>query len=144
MISEKICLCQVKPSSDPSTAIQTFIVDAMRVVRMISIKSAEPQIILLRAKDVFSYIHGLPGSNLHFVFDNYSLLEDPIKVLSKGRVDRGYGRKISSLNQALLKVEWQDFLTNHRNKEQLNSFLADHFLSDEKVTRKTIYVTNSS
>ena len=23
------CLCQVKPSSDPSTAIQTFIVDAM-------------------------------------------------------------------------------------------------------------------
>ena len=32
------CLCQVKPSSDPSTAIQKSIVDAMRVVRMISIK----------------------------------------------------------------------------------------------------------
>ena len=28
------CLCQVKPSIEPSTAIQTSIVDAMRVVRM--------------------------------------------------------------------------------------------------------------
>ena len=92
------CLCQVKPSNDPSTAIQTSIVDAMRVGRMISIKNANPPIFLSWAKNVFSYIHGLPGDNLHIVFDNYSHPEDPTKVLSKGRVDRGYERKISSLN----------------------------------------------
>ena len=139
------CLCQVKPSSDPSTAIQTSIVDVMRVVRMISIKNTNPPIFLSRAKNVFSYIHGLPGDNLNIAFDNYSLHEDPTKVLSKGRVDRGYERKISCLNQALSKLdEWQDFLTNHRNKEQLCSLLADYFLSDEIVKGKAIYVTNSS
>ena len=40
------CLCQVMPSSDPSTAIQTSIVDAVRVVRMISIKNVSPPIFL--------------------------------------------------------------------------------------------------
>ena len=113
LVSEEVCLCQVKPSSDPSTAIPTSIVDAMRVVRMISIKNVSPPIFLSWAKNAFSYIHGLPGDNLHFVFDNYSLPEDPIKVLSKGRPDRGYERKTSSLNQALPKLEWPDFLTNH-------------------------------
>ena len=73
------CLCQVKPSSDPSAAIQMSIVDAMRVVRMISMKNANPPIFLSWAKNVFSYIHGLPGENLHIVFDNYSLPEDPTK-----------------------------------------------------------------
>ena len=44
---------------------------------------------------------------LNIIFDNYSHPEDPPKVLSKGRVDRGYERKISSLNQALPKLdEW--------------------------------------
>ena len=70
---------------------------------MISIKNANPQIFTLWAKMFFSYIHGLPGDNLHFAFDKYSLHVDPIKVLTKGRVDRGYERKIFSLNQALPK-----------------------------------------
>ena len=83
------------------------------VVRMISIKNVSPPIFLLWTKNVFSYIHGLPWDNLHFVFDNYSPPEDPIKVLSKENSDRGYKGKISSLNQALPKLEWQDFLTNH-------------------------------
>ena len=113
LVSEEVCLCQVKPSSDPSTAVPTSIVDAMRVVRMISIKNVSPPIFLLWTKNVFSYIHGLPWDNLHFVFDNYSPPEDPIKVLSKENSDRGYKGKISSLNQALPKLEWQDFLTNH-------------------------------
>ena len=112
---------------------------------MISIKNANPPIFLSWAKNVFSYIHRLPGDNLHIVFDNYSHLEDLTKVLSKGRVDRGYERKISSLNQALPKLdEWQDFLTDNRYKEQLCSLLADYFVSDEIVTRKTIYVTKGS
>ena len=76
------------------------------------------------------------------IFDNYSLPEDPTKVLSKRRVDTGYERKISNLNQALTKLdEWQGFLTNDRNKEQLCSLLADYFVSDEIVTGKAIYDT---
>ena len=52
--------------------------------------------------------------------------------------------KISSLNQALPKLdEWQDFPTNDRNKELL-SLVANYFVSDEKVTGKTIYVTKAS
>ena len=89
LVSEEVCLCPIKPSSDPSTAIQTSIVDAMRVVGRISIKNANPPICLLWTKNVFSYIHGLPGDNVHFVFDHYSLPEDPVEVLSKGRVDKG-------------------------------------------------------
>ena len=52
---------------------------------------------------------------------------------------------MSSLNQALPKLdEWQDFLTNDRDKEQLWSLLADYFASDKIVTGKTIYVTKGS
>ena len=72
---------------------------------MISIKNSDPPIFLLWAKNVFSYIHGLPGDNLHIVFDNYSLPEDPTKNLSKERVDKGYERKMFSLNQALPKLD---------------------------------------
>ena len=61
--------------------------------------------LLCGQKCFFSYIHGLPGDNLHFAFNNYSLHVDPIKVLTKGRVDRGYERKIFSLNQALPKQD---------------------------------------
>ena len=97
------------------------------------------------AKNAFSYIHDLPRDNLNIIFDNYGLREDPTKVSSKGRVDWGYERTISSLNQALLKLdEWQDFFTNNRNKEQLCSLLADYFISDEIVTGKTIYITKGS
>ena len=71
---------------------------------MISIKNANPPIFLSWAKNVFSYIHGLSGDNLHIVF-LYSLPEDPTKVLTKGRVDKGYKIKISSLNQAPPKLD---------------------------------------
>ena len=68
----------------------------------------------------FSDIHCLSGENLHVIFGNYSLPEDPTKVFSKGRVAKGYERKIFSLNQVLPKLDkWQDFLTIDRNKEQL-------------------------
>ena len=119
----------------------------MRLVRIISIKNANPAIFFswTKTKNIFSYIHGLLGDNLNIVFDNYSLPEVPTKVLPKGRVYRGYEREISSLNQALPELhEWQDFLTNDRQKEQLCSLLADYFVSDEIVTGKTVYVTKGS
>ena len=115
----------MKPSSDPSKVTKTSIVDVMQIVRMISTKNANPPIFLSLAKNVFSYIYALPGDNSHVASHNYNLPEDPTKVLSKGRVDRGYEMKITSLNQALPKLdEWQDFLTNDRNKEQPCSLLA--------------------
>ena len=93
----------------------------------------------------FSDIHCLSGENLHVIFGNYSLPEDPTKVFSKGRVAKGYERKIFSLNQVLPKLDkWQDFLTIDRNKEQLCSLLADYFVSDKIVTWKIIYVTKGS
>ena len=46
------CLCKAKPLSDPPTAIQTSIVDAMGVVRMISIKNANPPLFLSWEKNV--------------------------------------------------------------------------------------------
>ena len=101
-------------------------------------------IFLSWAQNVFSHIHGLPGDKLHIVFDNYSLYEDPTKVLSKG-VDRRYERKISSLNQGLPKLgEWQDFLIKDRDKEQHCSLLAGYFVSDKIATGKTIYATKGS
>ena len=48
-------------------------------------------------------------------------------------------------SQALPKFdEWQDFLTNDRNKEQLCSLLVNYFVSDKIVTEKTIYATKGS
>ena len=75
----------------------------------------------------------------------YNLPEDPTKVLTKGRFDKGYKMKISSLNQAPPKLyEQQDFLTNDRNKEQLCSVPAGCFVSDKIITGKTIYVSKGS
>ena len=112
---------------------------------MISIKNANPPIFLSWGKNVFSYIYALPGGNFHVVSDNYNLPEDPTNVLSKGRVDRGYERKITSLNQALPKLdELQDFLTNDRNKEQLCSLLATILFLMKKSQGKIIYVTRGS
>ena len=53
LVSEEICLCHIKPSSEPSTATQTTIVDVMGVVRMISIENSNPLIFLLWTKKVF-------------------------------------------------------------------------------------------
>ena len=77
--------------SDPSTAIQRSIVDTMRVLRMISIEKADPPDFLLWAKNVF-FRYPWPSRRqlIHIVFDNCSLPEDPTKVLSMRRVDRGY------------------------------------------------------
>ena len=134
--------CPVEPSNTASVTIRTSVVDAMRVVRMIPVQDVDPPTFLSWAKNVFSYIHGLPGDVLHIVFDNYSLIDDSTKVVSKGRVDRGFERKISSLNQTLPNVdEWQDFLTNDRDKDQICNLLADYYTSDELVTTKKIYVT---
>ena len=51
-------------------------------------------------------------------------------------------RKISKLTQLLPKLnEWQNFLTNAKNKYQVCILLANIFTSEELTTSKTIYVT---
>ena len=121
-------------------AIQKSIVDVMRVVKMISIKNADPS--FFRGQKMFFHISVAFPETTYISFLIITAFLRIQQVLSKGRVDRRYERKISTLNQALPKLdEWQDFLTNDRNKEQLCSLLADYFVSDEKVMGKRIYVT---
>ena len=135
-------LCPEKPSSEPAPTIHSSAVDAMRVVRLIPINDANPPTFLTWAKRVFNYIESLPGQVVHVVFDNYSQVDDPTKILSKGRENKGIERKISNLNQILPKLnEWQDFLTNDTNKYQIFNLLADLFTSADISTRKIIYVT---
>ena len=88
-----------KSSKEVPSDINTSIVDMMRVVRMIPISEAKPPTFLEWAKSIGKYLLGLPGKNLHLVFDNYSPVEDRSKVLSKGRPNDGQERKIASLNQ---------------------------------------------
>ena len=77
------CLCQVKPSSDPSTAIQTFIVDAMWVVRMISIKTANPPIFFRGQKMFFHISIAFPETTYRSFL---IITEDLPKVSSKGEL----------------------------------------------------------
>ena len=135
-------LCPEKPTKHPSLTICSSVVDAMRVVRFIPINDTNPTTFLSWAKKISGYIESLPGEVVHIVFDNYSPVDNPSKVLSKGRPNKGIERKISNLNQMLPKLnEWQDFLTNDKNKFQICNLLADYFTSADITTRKTIYVT---
>ena len=127
-----------KLTKDPPAAIQSSVVDAMRVVRLIPITGASSPPFLPWAKRVFRYLEALPGEILHIVFDDYSPVGDPTKVLSNGRANKGKERKIAYLNQVLPKTnEWQDFLTNDKSKYQICSFS----ISSGITTNKTIYVT---
>ena len=120
--------------------ISVSIVDAMRVVRIIKIDDLKPPTFLTWAKNVFSYIEGLPGEKAHIVFDNY--VNESTVSLTKGRNESGIQRKISNLNQVLPEPkEWKDFLSNKSNKYQLCYLLADHFTSQTIDTNKNIYVT---
>lgn len=132
-----------KPREEPPVSTLSSVVDAMRVVRLIPIAGASPPTFMSWAKRIFGYLEALPGEILHIVFDDYSPIQGPIKVLSKGRVNKGKERKITNLNQLLPKVnEWQDFLTNNMNKYQVCKLLAEFFISSDITTKKTIYVTN--
>ena len=83
----------------------------MRVVRVIKIDDLKPPTFLAWAKNVFSYIEGLPGETAHIVFDNY--VNETTLSLTKGRNESDIERKTSNLKQVLPKPkEWQDFLSN--------------------------------
>lgn len=91
-------LCSEKPTKDPPLGIHSFVVDAVRVVRLITVTDAIPPIFLTWAKSIFNYLKALLSDSLHTVFDNYPFVEDRSKVVSKGRANKGKERKISNLN----------------------------------------------
>ena len=120
--------------------ISVSILDAMRVGHIIKIDDLKPPTVLTWAKNVFSYIEGLPGETAHIVFDNY--VNESTVSLTKGRNESGIERKISNLMQVLPKPkEWQDFLLNKSNKYQLCCLLANLFTSQKIDTNKNIYIT---
>ena len=92
------------------------------------------------AHRIVGYLKSLPGTVLHLVFDNYN--SEPGQLyLSKGRPNKGRGRRMSSLSQQLPKLsDWNDFLTNDVNEFQLTQLLAEFMLSMETRLEKEVYV----
>ena len=117
------------------------IVDAMRVVKMISITNLTPPTFLGWEKRLYNYMKQLPGTVIHIVFDVHEE-EGHLNSLSKGRETKSSERKISDLSQQLPRVsKWTDFLTNSKNKCRLTLLLADLFLTESKNMGKDVCVT---
>ena len=55
----------------PPDNISSLIVDAMRVVRLISIAGLKPRTFKAWVDRIISYLSAIPGKNLHTIFDNY-------------------------------------------------------------------------
>ena len=92
-------LCPIKPFSNIPIDISVSVVDAMILVRMISINGCEPPTFLTWSKKVFSYIEKLPGTSIHIVFDNYAYYPDSFIPLSKGRKSNGAERNITNFTK---------------------------------------------
>ena len=66
-------LCPVKavgPNAKPE--IHTYVVDAMKIVRMIPVTNLQPRTFLTWTKKFLDYITNLDGIEIHVVFDQYS------------------------------------------------------------------------
>ena len=77
------------------------------------------------------------------MFDNYAYYPDSFIPLSrKGRKSDGAERTINSLNQVLPNPsEWQEFLSNDKNKLWICKLLAEFFVRGEVHTEKNNFVT---
>ena len=138
-------LCPVVPTNFAPKCVSASVVDAMRVVRIISIKGTDPPVYSTWVKKLFAYIENLPGNNIHIVFDNYNCEGDQFISLSKERLQSSTERNISSLNQVLPNAnEWSEFLSNRKSKLQLCNLLADYFTSGEIATEKVLFVTKEN
>ena len=54
------------------TCVSTCIVEVSRAAQIITMKEANPSLLLTWARKVFKYIERLPGSAIHIVFNNYN------------------------------------------------------------------------
>ena len=94
--------------------IPVYIVDAMKVLRMIPAIDLSPPTYETWEINVFTYMNGLPGLVCHVVFDIYPDHVDFSRP-SKGRYNSiGERRYISSLSQQLPLTHkaWLDYLSS--------------------------------
>ena len=77
------------------------------------------------------------------MLDNYAYYPDTFIPLSrKGRKSDGAERTINSLNQVLPNPsEWQEFLSNDKNKLSICKLLAEFFVRSEVYTEENNFVT---
>ena len=127
----------VAPIKSPPTCMTTGVVDAMRVVWIITIKDTNPPLFLTWARKAFAYTEHFPGSSIDILFHNYNWEDDTFLNSSKGRLTSQTEKNICSLNQVLPNPsEWLEFLSNNKNKFQLCNLLADFYTSEHIVTDK--------
>ena len=62
----------VAPVKSPPTCMTTSVVDAMRVVRIITIKNTNPPLFLTWARKAFAYTENFPGSSIDILFHDYN------------------------------------------------------------------------
>ena len=136
-------LCPEKPRKEVPN-IPIYIVDAMKIVRMISPFNLFPSTFETWTKYMFNYINNLPGSIAHIVFDVYPEDTDFSRP-SKGRYHSiGERRFISDLSQHLppTKKAWTDYLSNDQNKHELTNLMIDYLLKGFNSFNRPVYVTN--
>ena len=74
------------------------------------------------------------------MFDNYAYYPDSLIALPKGRKSDGTEKSINNLNQVLPNPsEWQEFLSDDKNKLSIRKLLAEFFVSGEVYTEKNIF-----
>ena len=130
-------LSSIKPVSiKQAPAIHTFVIDAMKVVRMIKITNLQPPMFLTWTKKFVDYIMNLNGTEIHIVFDEYPEEGADLTRPSKGRSLDGEKKYVSSLSQMIPTTakDWELFLSNDAYKFRLvqlitNFILSDHFIS---------------
>ena len=101
-------LCPVKavgPNAKPE--IHTYVVDAMKIVRMIPVTNLQPRTFLTWTKKFLDYITNLDGTEIHIVFDQYSEDIDLTRP-SKGRSAEAEKKYVSSITQVIPSngTEW--------------------------------------
>ena len=129
-------MCPIPKSSHKPENISTSIVDAMRVVNMISIAGLKPRIFRSWADAIMEHLKSYSGNNLHVLFDNYDYEHNiPSKQRSVSQVER----VISSLEQELPPTkEWGEFLMNRTNKLQVVNLLANYIMTGSIANKKVV------
>ena len=125
----------IPPTMTLTQGIHVSVVDAMRVVRLISVSYLKPRAFKYWAINVLNHLNLLPGAEIHVLFDDYQYMyETP----SKNRDTSEWERIVSDLDQELPDTkEWSSFLSNEKNKHQLVNLLV-HFILESDIIEKTV------
>ena len=137
-------LQSVSPSpkvQKPLDNMSRSVVDAMRVLRLISIAGSKPRTFMSLADWIISYLSAIPGKNLHIIFYNYGY---EYSVPTKQRNFSQMERCINSLEHDLPPTkEWNEFLMNQKNKLQIVNLFVEYIKSGA-VANKVVIVKQKS